>query len=159
MPRGAFGSEWRPLEDNSQAGLVFEEKQEKPVAGVGGKQRMVRRAVGEGARGVSAPDRTWRAVARRLRGGERKCGTYISLGSLRLWCGQQTIGRKSEREREGQEAPHCRSPARTAAGTATRPGAREATPPSPCRGRQPNVSHDVDRQTDGRAHVRRTLTF
>lgn len=55
MPRGAFGSEWRPLEDNSQAGLVFEEKQEKPVAGRGGKQRMVRRAVGEGARGVSAP--------------------------------------------------------------------------------------------------------
>lgn len=156
MPRGAFGSEWRPLEDNSQAGLVFEEKQGKPVAGRGGKQRMVRRAVGEGARGVSAPDRTWRAVARRLRGGERKCGTYISLGSLRLWCGQQTIGHKREREREGQEAPHCRSPARTAAGTATRPGAREA---SPCRGRQPNLSHDVGRQTDGRAHVRRTLTF
>lgn len=151
MPRGAFGSEWRPLEDNSQAGLVFEEKQEKPVAGRGGKQRMVMRAVGEGARGVSAPERTWRAVARRLRGGERKCGTYISLGSLRLWCGQQTIGHKSEREREGQEAPHCRSPARTAAG--------KATPPSPCRGRQPNLSHDVDRQTDGRAHVRRTLTF
>lgn len=37
MPRGAFGSEWRPLEDNSQAGLVFEEKQEKPVAGRGRK--------------------------------------------------------------------------------------------------------------------------
>lgn len=54
MPRGEFGSEWRPLEDNSQAGLVFEEKQEKPVEEEG-KQRMVRRAVGEGARGVSAP--------------------------------------------------------------------------------------------------------